>query len=67
MKFTDWVENWKVQYKEEADCEVLKADISIVMKNYKGEIIIRKSEYRSKNLKEIKVVNNLPQKETICG
>lgn len=66
MKFLNWVENWKSQYKEEADCEVLKADISIVMKNYKGEIIIRKSEYRSNNMPKIKLAKE-PQKQVLCG
>jgi len=66
MKFLDWVENWKAQYKEETGCEVLKVDISIVMKNYKGEIIIRKSEYKSKDMPKIKLANE-PQKKVLCG
>ena len=66
MKFLDWVEGWKSQYKEEANCEVLKADISIVIRNYKGEIIIRKSEYKSKNMPKIKLANE-PQREVLCG
>ena len=66
MKFLDWVEGWKSQYKEEADCKVLKADISIVMRNYKGEIIIRKSEYKSKSMPKIKLANE-PQREVLCG
>lgn len=66
MKFLNWVENWKAQYKEEADCEVLKAEISIVMRNCKGEIIIRKSEYRNKNMPKIKLANE-PQRQVLCG
>lgn len=66
-KFSEWVESWKGQYKEEACCEVLKADISMVLKKDNGEIIIRKSEYRSNNLPEIKLVDKLPRDKVICG
>jgi hypothetical protein len=66
-KFSDWVESWKSQYKEEINCEVLKADISMVLKKDNGEIIVRKSEYRSNNLPEIKLANKLPRNGVICG
>lgn len=66
-KFSEWVESWKDQYKEEANCEVLKADISMVLKKDNGEIIIRKSEYRSNNLPEIKLAAKLPRDKVICG
>lgn len=66
-KFLEWIESWKNQYKEEVKCEVLKADISMVLKNRNGEIIIRKSEYRSNNLPEIKIVDKLPRDKVICG
>ena len=66
-KFSKWVESWKDQYKEEVSCEVLKADISMVLKKDNGEIIIRKSEYRSNNLPEIKLVDKLPRDKVICG
>lgn len=66
MKFPNWIEELKAQYKEEANCEVLKADISIVLKNTVGEIIIRKSEYISKNIPKIKLADK-PQREVICG
>lgn len=66
-KFSVWIESWKSQYKEEATCEVLKADISMVLKNHNGEIIIRKSEYKSNNLPEIKLADKLPRDKVICG
>lgn len=66
-KFSEWIESWENQYKEEANCEVLKADISMVLKNHNGEIIIRKSEYRSNNIPEIKLVGKLPRDKVICG
>lgn len=66
-KLSEWIESWKGQYKEEASCEVLKADISMVLKKDNVEIIIRKSEYRSNNLPEIKLANKLPRSKVICG
>jgi hypothetical protein len=65
-KFTDWIEEWKSQYKEETNCEVLKADISIILKNAADEIIIRKSAYKSKNMPKIKLANE-PQNTVLCG
>ena len=56
MKCPGWIDSLKEQYDEDADCEVLKADIKIVMKRDNGEIVIRHSEYRSKNMPTIKVV-----------
>ena len=55
-KFPEWVDSWKEQYEEDADCEVLKADIKMVMRRSNGEIIIRSSEYESKNI--IRINNN---------
>ena len=66
-KFSEWVESWKRQYQEEASCEVLKADISMVLKDDNGEIIIRKSEYKSNNLPEIKLADKPPSDKVICG
>lgn len=56
MKCPDWIESWKEQYDEDADCEVLKADIKIVMRRDNGEIIVRHSEYKSKHMPKIQVV-----------
>ena len=66
-KFSEWIESWEGQYTEEAKCEVLKADISMILRKDNGEIIIRKSEYRSNNLPEIKLANKLPRDRVICG
>lgn len=66
-KFLEWIESWNGQYKEEVSCEVLKADISMVLKKGNGEIIIRKSEYRSNNLPEIRLANKLTHDKVICG
>lgn len=57
VKFSEWIESWKSQYKEEAKCEVLKADISMILKNHNGEIIIRKSEYKSNNFPKIRLAD----------
>ena len=66
-KFPEWVESWKDQYKEDADCEVLKADIKMVMRRSNGEIIIRSSEYKSKDIPEIKLNKTLQGSIPICG
>jgi hypothetical protein len=58
VKCPDWIESWKEQYEEDADCEVLKADIKIVMKRENGEIVIRHSDYRSKNMPKIEIVHS---------
>ena len=58
-KFPEWVESWKDQYKEDADCEVLKADIKMVMRRSNGVIIIRSSEYKSKDIPKIKLNKTL--------
>ena len=55
MKCPEWIDSWKEQYDEDADCEVLKADIRIVMKRSNGEIVIRHSEYRAKNIPVIQI------------
>ncbi|MDP8213369.1 MAG: hypothetical protein P9X22_08820 [Candidatus Zapsychrus exili] len=66
-KFPEWVDSWKEQYEEEAECEVLKADIRMVMRKSNGEIIIRSSEYESKNMPKIEL-NKTPQGSIpICG
>ncbi len=57
-KFPEWVDSWKEQYNEDSDCEVLKADIKIVMRRDNGEIVIRHSEYRSKNMPTIEIVHS---------
>ena len=54
-KFPEWVDSWKEQYEEESDCEVLKADIKMVMRRGNGEIIIRSSEYESKDMPKIEL------------
>jgi len=56
MKCPEWIDSLKEQYEEDADCEVLKADIKIVMKRSNGEIVIRHSEYRSKDMPKITIV-----------
>ena len=56
MKCPEWIDSWKEEYDEDADCEVLKADIKMVMKRSNGEIVIRHSEYRGKNVPAIKIV-----------
>lgn len=66
-KFPEWVESWKGQYKEDGDCEVLKADIKMVLRRPNGEIVIRCSEYKSKDMPDIKL-NKRPQGSApICG
>jgi len=57
MKCPEWIDSLKEQYEEDADCEVLKADIKIVMKRSSGEIVIRHSEYRSKDMPKIKMIH----------
>lgn len=66
-KFPEWVDSWKEQYEEEADCEVLKADIKMVMRRSNGEIIIRSSEYKGKDIPEIKLNKTLQGSTLICG
>ena len=66
-KFPEWVKSLKDQYKEESSCEVLKANISMVLKNENGEIIIRNSEYKSNNFPEIKLSKALQGSIPICG
>lgn len=66
-KFPEWVDSWKEQYKEDRDCQVLKADIKMVLKRPNGEIVIRNSEYKSKDMPDIKL-NKTPQGSApICG
>lgn len=54
-KFPEWVDSWRKQYKEDEDCEVLKADIKMVMRRSNGEIIIRYSEYEGKDMPKIEL------------
>jgi len=66
-KFPEWVDSWKEQYDEDADCEVLKADIKMVMRRSNGEIVIRHSEYRGKNIPKIKLSDTLQGSMPIRG
>ncbi len=66
-KFPEWVDSWKEQYEEEVDCEILKADIKMVMRRSNGEIIIRHSEYRGKDIPEIKLNRTSLGSMPICG
>ena len=59
MKCPEWIDFWKEQYDEDSNCEVLKADIKIVMRRSNGEIVIRHSEYRGKDAPKIKLNNTL--------
>lgn len=56
MKCSDWVKSRKQQYDEDADCEVLKANIKLVMRRDNGEIIVRRPEYKSKQMPKIQIV-----------
>lgn len=66
-KFPEWVDSWKEQYKGDSDCEVLKADIKIVMRKSNGEIIVRSSEYEGKDIPEMKLNKTLHGSMPICG
>jgi hypothetical protein len=67
MKCPQWIDSWKEQYEEDADCDVLKADIKMVMRRSNGEIIIRHSEYKGKDIPEIKLNKTSQGLMPICG
>lgn len=52
MKCPEWIESWKEQYAEDADCDVIRAEIKIVLRRDNGEIIIRHSEYRKRSFEK---------------
>lgn len=61
MKCPEWIESWKEQYDEDVDCDVIKAEIKIVMRRENGEIVIRHSEYRARSFDKQKgIVDNEP-------
>lgn len=66
-KLPEWIDSWKEQYEEEAACEVLKADIKMVMRKSNGEIIIRHSEYKSKDMPKIELSKTSQGSVPICG
>jgi len=66
-RLPEWIDSWKGQYREDVDCEVLKADIKMVMRKSNGEIIIRHSEYKSKNMPKIELNKTSQGLIPICG
>ena len=58
MKFKDWVEQWKEQYAEHIDDDVLHADIQMKFRNNDGEIHICKSAYQAKDMPKIQIVES---------
>jgi len=66
-KLPEWMDSWQKQYEEEVDCEVLKADIKMVMRKSNGEIIIRHSEYKSKEMPKIELNKTSRGLIPICG
>lgn len=66
-KFPEWVDSLKELYEEDADCEVLRADIKMVMKKPNGEIIVRCSEYEDKVISEIELDETSQGSVSICG